>query len=156
MISTLKSIYALMLLAGVSLFSWGCKKDKDNPSEKGKKAKITISVSNTFSKADGDNFDLSVTGVNAQGEYVDWKIDGQTEKGTVILIGGDYVNGGKDNMIVESIQNFEVGSVTISGYNITGDPITVSYKIEVNGNVKDEKTVVMKTGDDPFVVNYQL
>ena len=154
-----KPLLAAMAVA-LSLFTLNsCSKDDDGPSGggNGKKAKITFSVSSAFNKAEGDDFSVGVGAWNSGGFYVDWKVDGKTEKGTVVTVGSDYVNGGKSNVVVESVQDFASGSVSISSFNISGAPFTVTYKVEVDGEIIDEKTVEVSADDaDPLHKNYTL
>lgn len=143
---------ALFLCSGL-LFS-SCKKDKDSTS--GKKAKITFSVSNAFNKAEGDDFSLSAGGALLTGKFVDWYVNGEKEVGTIVSVGNDFVNGGKNDAVVESVDGFNTGSVTIHSFNISGEPFTIKYKIEYNGNIIDEKTVEIKAGADVFYKDYTL
>src|SRR3546814_18384328 len=84
----------------------GCSKDEDDP-DQGKKSKITISVSDAFSKAEGDHFQFCVGASDSKGASVDWKINGETEKGTVIFITDEDVDGGKSDIVVESVQQLD-------------------------------------------------
>lgn len=149
-------IYAFAALTFSGHAFSGCSEDEETPQADLKKAKMTISVSDGFSKEEGDDFSLMTGGVTATSESVDWKVDGKTEKGTVISITSDYVNGGNSKFVVESVQDFMTGSVTISSFNIAGASFTISYKIEVDGNVVDEQTVEIAAGSDAFYKNYQL
>src|SRR3546814_10619461 len=73
----LSGAFVAALLSGFVL--GGCSKDEDDP-DQGKKAKITISVSDAFSKAEGDHFQFGVGASDSKGASVDWKINGETEK----------------------------------------------------------------------------
>lgn len=142
-----------ILLLSATLFS-SCKKTVDTIT--GKNAKITFSVSNAFNKAEGDDFSLNVGGATFDGSSVDWTVDGTTEKGTIVSVTSDYVNGGKSNVVVASVQKFNTGSVSISSFNIGGAPFTVSYKVEVDGKVVDEKSVEIANDSDPLTKHYTL
>lgn len=142
-----------VLLVSAALFT-SCKKSTSPFSNKN--AKITFSVSSAFNKAEGDNFSFSVGGATLDGSYVDWTVDGTIERGTIVSVTSDYVNGGKSNVVVTSAQKFNTGSVSISSFNIAGAPFTVSYKIEVEGKVVDEKSVEIADGSDPLTKNYTL
>ncbi|RYD99245.1 MAG: hypothetical protein EOP54_04855 [Sphingobacteriales bacterium] len=142
-----------ILLLSAALFS-SCKKTASVSS--GKNAKITFSVSSAFNKAEGDDFSLSVGAATFDGSYVDWTVDGTTERGTIVSVTSDYVNGGKSNVVVASAQKFNTGSVSISSFNISGAPFTVSYKVEVDGKVVDEKSVEIAHDSDPLTKHYTL
>ncbi len=146
---------ALILLVSTLLFT-ACGKKDSSPSLSGKSAKITFSVSGTFDKASGDDFSIGAGGGKLDGTYVDWKVNGATEIGTVVTVGSDFVDGGISNAVIESVQKFSAGSVTISSFNIGGDPFTVTYKVEVDGKIIDEKSVTIADGDDPLYKNYTL
>lgn len=148
-------MYVSVLLLS-SLIFWACSEDDDPKPDNGKKAKITFSVSGQFDKAEGDYFSLNVGGMTLDGNSIDWKVDGELEKGTAVSVTSDYVDGGKSGVVVESVQNFYTGSVTISSFNIAGDPVSISYKIEANGEVIDEQTVNIDDGDDVYTRNYKL
>jgi len=141
------------LLLSAALFS-SCKKSTSPFSNKN--AKVTFSVSSAFNKAEGDHFTLSIGGSTLDGTSVDWTIDGATERGTIVSVTSDYVNGGKSNVVVASAQKFNTGSVSISSFNIDGAPFTVTYKVEVDGKVVDEKSVEIADGSDPLTKNYTL
>lgn len=146
-------IFILMLAAAV--FS-GCSEDEDPGNADNKQAKITLSVSDGFNKADGDHFTFGVGGTTTAGTYVDWEVDGEVEKGVVISLGSDDVDGGKSGIVVESMQGFAAGNLNIGTFNIDGEPFTLTYKVEVNGKVLDEQTVEIEAGSDPYTKVYQL
>lgn len=57
---------------------------------------------------------------------------------------------------MQSLQNFDVGSVSLSSFNIGGEPFAITYKVVVNGAVIDEQSVEVEDGADPFYKDYQL
>lgn len=142
------------LLFSLLLFT-GCSK-KDSPGNTGKKAKVTITLSNTFSKAEGDYFDATVTASTTSGTTVDWIVNGTRKTGTAITVGTDDFNGGK-TIILESASEFYTGLVALGGFEFGTTPYSVSYKVEVNGTVKDQGTqTVVKNQDPIFAKNIQL
>lgn len=129
---------------------------KDNPGSSGKKAKVTITLSNTFSKAEGDYFTATVTANNSSGATVDWLVNGTRQTGTAITIGTDDFNGGK-TIILESAGDFYVGLVKMGGFEFGATPFAVSYKVEVNGAIKDQGNETLVKNQDPlFSKNIQL
>lgn len=144
-----------LALPALLLIFAGCSK-KDTPGTQGKKAKVTITLSNTFSKAEGDYFDATVTASTTGGTTVDWIVNGTRKTGTAITVGTDDFNGGK-TITLESASDFYAGLVTLGGFELGTTPYSVSYKVEVNGAVKDQGTqTVVKNQDPIFAKNIQL
>lgn len=151
-----KSLLMAGMLALTVLFS--CKKKSDDPTggTEGKKAKITISLSSEFKKAESDKFDVTVVGANATGTTIDWLVDGVTKKGSAITVGTDDFNGGK-TIVIESASSFYAGNLSFGGFEFGATPFTVNYKIEVNGKIIDQGTErIVKDRDPLFIKQYQL
>ncbi|RQO76495.1 hypothetical protein DBR40_11350 [Pedobacter sp. KBW01] len=147
--------FALAMIAVTLLFS--CKKKSDDPAANGgKKAKITITLSGDFKKAEGDYFDVDVAGGRTDASSIDWLVNGVTKKGTVITVGTDDFNGGK-TIVLESASNFFAGSVQFGGFEFGATPFTVDYKIEVDGKVIDQGTErIVKDRSPIYTKSYQL
>lgn len=156
--TNLKCTHKSLLATVLALFCFifvGCSSGDDAPAPSGKNAKITFSVSEQFSKAEGDYFKLDVSGGLADGTFIDWKINGETEVGVLATVNSDDVDGGKD-IIIESAESFYSGHLSIGGFEFGETPFTITYKIEVNGNIIDEQTVELEKDDEPFSKTYKL
>ncbi|MGE9313026.1 hypothetical protein ACLOAU_15365 [Niabella sp. CJ426] len=152
---TFLHISSLILLATILVLA-GCSKKSDGPGSTGKKAKVTITVSNTFSKAEGDYFNATVTASTSTGTTIDWTVNGTRKTGTAITVGTDDFNGGK-TIILESSSEFYTGLVKMGGFEMGATPYSVSYKVEVNGSVKDQgNQTIVKNQDPIFTKDIQL
>lgn len=143
--------HLLMLLIVVAMISFAlsaCAKDKDE-SRNIKKSVITFSVSNTFSKAAGGHFIFGAEGSRDDTTFVDWKLDGQKNAGD-ISVDSHYVDGGKSNIIVKTVSPFFSGSAGFTFHNIGGIPYTVTYTIETNDIIIDQKTITISSGETYF------
>lgn len=151
---TFLQISSLTLIAAILLLT-GCSK-KDSPGNSGKKAKVTITLSNTFSKAEGDYFTATVTANTSSGTTVDWIVNGNRKTGTAITVGTDDFNGG-NTITLETTSDFYVGLVKMGGFEFGATPYSVTYKVEVNGSVKDQGNATIVKNQDPlFSKNIQL
>ncbi len=153
----MKTFLINLSLAGMAMMLalTGCSK-KDNPGSSGKKAKVTITLSNTFSKAEGDYFTATVTANTSSGTTIDWMVNGTRKTGTAITVGTDDFNGGK-TITLESASDFYVGLVKMGGFEFGATPYSVTYKVEVDGSVKDQGNETLVKNQDPlFSKNIQL
>jgi hypothetical protein len=152
---TFLHISSLTLLATISILA-GCSKNSDGPGSAVKKAKVTITLSNTFSKAEGDYFNAIVTASTSTGTTIDWTVNGTRKTGAAITVGTDDFNGGK-TVILESSGDFYTGAVKMGGFEMGATPYSVSYKVEVNGSVKDQgNETIVKNQDPIFTKDIQL
>ncbi len=123
-----------------------------------KKAKVTITLSGTFSKAEGDYFNATVTASTLNGTTIDWMVNGVRKTGTVITVGTDDFNGGK-TITLESASDFYTGAVKLGGFEFGTTPYSVSYKVELNGAVKDQGNETLVKGGNLFfqkIYNYNF
>ena len=145
----------LTLLAALLMLT-SCSKKNDSPGSSGKKAKVTITLSSTFSKAEGDYFNTTVTANTSSGATVDWMVNGIRKTGTAITVGTDDFTGG-NTLILESASDFYTGLVKMGGFEMGATPYSVSYKVEVNGSVKDQgNETIVKNQDPVFTKDIQL
>ncbi|NRF37884.1 hypothetical protein [Pedobacter foliorum] len=142
------------MIALTVLFS--CKKkDGDSPSSD-KKAKITITLSSEFKKAESDKFDVTLVASKGNGTTVDWNVNGVLVKGASLNLGTDDFNGGK-TIVIESASGFYTGALNIGGFEFGATPFTVTYKVEVNGKLIDEGSQrIVKDRDPIFTKTIQL
>lgn len=151
---TFLNIGSLTLWAFLMVLT-GCSK-KDNPSNTSKKAKVTITLSGTFSKAEGDYFNATVAASTVNGTTIDWIVNGVRKTGTVVTVGTDDFNGGK-TITLESASDFYTGAVKMGGFELGTTPYSVTYKVELNGDIKDQGTETLVKGREPvFSKDVQL
>ncbi len=148
-IMKIKSMY-LMVLTLVTLAFVGCSKDDDPKPVNFKDHDITatITVSKEFKKAENDNFEVSISGMKTNSVFVDWNVNGVKVTDDFVKLGTDDFNGGK-TVIFKSLEKFQVGDLTMSGFKFGATPFTVTWKIEDNGKVVEEGSKVIVKGADP-------
>ncbi|TKC09069.1 hypothetical protein [Pedobacter frigoris] len=148
----------MMLACGLTALTvlFSCKKKDDNSPSSGKKAKITLTLSSDFKKAEGDYFDVTLAASKTNGSTVDWKVDGVLVKGASLNLGTDNFNGGK-TIVIESADSFYAGALNIGGFEFGATPFTVTYKVEVDGKVINEGSErIVKDRDPIFAKTTQL
>lgn len=137
----------MALLAILALTSCG-KKNSGIPGLTKRSAKLTFTVSSTFLKSEGDDFDVSVSGAN-NSNYIAWKVNGVKKTGVNVVVGTDDFNGGK-TIILESDGTFDVGQVNFNGFEFGNTPFTVKWKIEVDNVTKEEGEQLIVKGQNPI------
>lgn len=127
----------VVMTAGVLLAGCG-KKDDPAPGDNKKiSMKFTLSVSGTdeydqvdFSMGAG-NHDASQYGAPV------WKVNGVTQNNENVLLldEGDFA-GSTKTYVIETVKPFNFGHLSVGYSNTDGGPITLSYKVEIDGKVK--------------------
>lgn len=148
----MKLMYA-MVLTLVAFAFIGCSKDDDPKPVNFKDHDITatITVSKEFKKAENDKFDVSISGMKTNSVFVDWNVNGVKVTDDIVRLGTDDFNGGK-TVIFKSLEKFQVGDLTIGGFEFGATPYTVTWKIEDNGKVVEEGSkVIVKDADPQFL-----
>ncbi|MBZ4190019.1 hypothetical protein [Niabella beijingensis] len=151
-------VFKILLFSGLllTLLNSCSKDDKPGLPSNNNKAKLTFTVSNTFHKAEGDDFEVSVGAGDKKGNFIDWMVNGAKKTGTVVLVGTDDFNGGK-TIVIESASNFFSGNVHFGGFEGAATPFTVTWKIEVNGSTIEEGTQrVVKDMSPSFSRSFEL
>jgi len=149
----------MMLVCGMAVLTllFSCKKkDGGNAPSSDKKAKITLTLSSEFKKAEQDKFDVTLVASKSDGTTIDWNVDGVLVRGASLNLGTDNFNGGKQ-IVIESASGFYTGALIIGGFEYGLTPFTVKYKVEVNGKVIDEGSErIVKDRDPIFTKTIQL
>ncbi|GAA4791931.1 hypothetical protein GCM10023231_19830 [Olivibacter ginsenosidimutans] len=142
------------LLAGVLLFSSCSDKDDETPSVGTfKKAKITITVSDDFRKADGDFFNTSVVASNITGNISQWKVNDETLKNQNVELDTDDFEGGA-TYVIQADEPFYGLAITLGG-STNGSTFHISYKIEIDGKVENsEENVAIKAEDEIYTKGF--
>lgn len=125
----------LATIAGVGFT--GCS-DDDKPANNAK-ANIKFTIKVTGADAD-DRIDFQAGAGNHDASQYGapvWKINGVTQDNEdhITLDEEDFI-GSTKQYVVETIKPFNFGSLIVSYLNYDGGPVTISYKAEVNGEVK--------------------
>jgi len=129
-----------------SMLTIGCSKDDDNtiPEQKGSHYKITVTLNNV--NADQDFVSIAVAGGNPGGKTDVWKVNGVVKTGeSAIGLGDTDFTGATKAYVIETTEPIRAfsGGVQIINY---GAPLSVDYKIEVDGKVKVTENPTL-TGD---------
>ena len=142
-------IYAMVLTMVVFAFI-GCSKDDANSNEK-EALKVTVSSSSDFTN-DLSDVSVLVGTYDSNGKPMQWTVNGEsgTDGQDLYTVNKEYFYGGK-TAVLQSLPNYLTASVTISAFSITV-PFSVTYKVEQGNTIKVEKTVEIKPGASPLVV----
>lgn len=132
--------------SGVLLLN-SCSKNKDT-TPTNKHIKATITLSSEFKKAEGDYFDVTISGNDQNAHFTDWNVNGVKKTGTSVTIGTDDFNGGK-TIVLESVSDVFSGGIEFGGFEYGNTPFTVTWKIEVGNAVKDEGSEKIVKDRDP-------
>lgn len=148
----MKNKFFKLGVASIALFIFsGCKKgdSTDTPVTGTTKrhAKIVFTISNTFSKTEGDYFDVTVSGANGN-STIAWIVNGTKKTGVNVSAGTDDFNGGK-TITLESDGNYDWGKVSFGGFEYGATPFNVTWKIEVDNVVKDSGNEKIIKGREP-------
>jgi Ni,Fe-hydrogenase III small subunit len=155
--SILKKISATVicfaLLSGLS----SCSKKKDDsvtlPTSKGKTAKFTVSVTGAPPSA-YISFVMAGVATDISNSTV-WKLNNVTQNNEMaVSLGQNNFTGNVQTYVIESVaplQSISVGVQCLSPANV---PYTISYKAEINGEVKANNQNVSVTRDADFTHDY--
>jgi len=147
------AIICIALLTSLS----SCSKKNDDPGSpetpKGKNAKFTISVTGAPESAyisfviAGSGSDLSKTTI--------WKTNNVTQNNEqVVSLGRNDFTGSTKTYIIESVIPLQAISVGVQCLSPANVPYTISYKAEINGEVKADNQNVQVTNNNDFTHDY--
>ncbi|MCF3109919.1 hypothetical protein LL912_14150 [Niabella sp. CC-SYL272] len=151
-------MFRVLLLSSLFLavLSACSKSDKPGVPSNDKKAKLTFTVSSEFHKVEGDHFEVTVSGADTKGNFIDWMVNGARKTGTNVSVGDDDFNNGK-TITIESASDFFGGDVYFGGFEGSVTPFTVTWKIEVNGTTIEQGTQkVVRDMSPTFSKSFQL
>lgn len=148
----------LCFLALTALLAAGCGGKDDDPKPSAKKINMKFTV--TVAGVEGDDyvyfqFDAGNHDASQYGKPM-WKINGVTQGNeTTVKLGDDDFRGNVKTYVVESATAFDFGSLSVDYTNYTA-PLTVSYKAEINGEVKEnvQNRVVPAGGKEDKTFKY--
>jgi hypothetical protein len=147
--SIFKSFVTAIIFAGLLAGFSSCSKSSGDPSpSNGRTAKFTVTVTGAPSSAYISFVMVGLT--NNTSEATVWKVNGtvRNNENTVSLGKNDF-SGNTKTYVIESIKPLSAISVGVQCLNVENSAYKVSYKAEINGEIKnDEKDVtVTKTAD---------
>jgi len=156
---TKRILSGLCLLAMTAFVSTGCGGKDDDPAPGTKKMnmKVTISVvgleasDNVYFQIGAANHDASQYGAPV------WKMNGTTQGNThMIELKEQQFLGSTKTYVLETVKAFDFGSLNFD-YSNQGAPLTVSYKVEIDGKVKTnvQNKVVPAGGTDDQSLTYK-
>jgi len=130
-------VLGLALVAAMT--SSGCKKDDDPkpPSVEKINAKITVTVTGADANDQADFRVQAANGDASQYGAPVWKINGvvQGNEDNVFVNEENFVTNVK-TYVFETVKPFDMVSVHLGFSNTDGGPMTINYKVEVDGQVK--------------------
>ncbi|RFZ90980.1 hypothetical protein D0C36_18720 [Mucilaginibacter conchicola] len=147
---------SLALVCFVMLGLGACSKKNDGgvqPGTKGKTAKFTITVNGAPSSAY-----ISFVMVGASTETSNntiWKVNGVTrENEQGVSLGKNDFSGSTKTYVVESVTPLRLATVGIQCLSPDNASYTISYKAEIDGQVKNDSQNVAVTGNADFTHDY--
>jgi len=148
----MKKLFYSLLVGGIVLSACS-DKDEDPEIKQHESAKITVTVSGDFKKAEGDYFEVDVIATSTNGGNIPWKVNDETLNNQNVKLNSDDFDGGA-TFVIESKAPFIVAGVNLGGF-AKGAPYKVSYKIEIDGKVENsDENVEIKEQDEIFAESF--
>lgn len=145
------AIICAVLLAGFSSCS---KKNSGDPSpSNGRNAKFTVTVTGAPASAYISFVMVGLT--NNSSEATVWKVNGtvQNNENSVSLSKNNF-SGNTKTYVIESIKPLSAISVGVQCLNVENSSYKVSYKAEINGEVKNDEKDFTVTKSADFTHDY--
>ncbi|WP_158798233.1 hypothetical protein [Pedobacter sp. L105] len=146
-----KKSVAIICIALFTILSSCSKKNDDGgtpQTTKGKNAKFTITVTGA-SQSSYVSFVMAGIGTDISNSTV-WKINNLTQSNEqAVTLGQNDFSGNTKTYVIESVIPLQTISVGVQCLSPGDAPYTISYKAEINGEVKNniENVQVTKTSD---------
>lgn len=153
--SILKGINSLLLGMALMACLSACSKSHDNtpPVTNGKTAKFTVSVTGAPSSA-YVSFALVGVGTDINNSTV-WKLNGVTQANqSTVSLGLNNFTGNTQTYVIESVAPLQTISVGVQCLSPANATYTISYKAEINGQVKNDVQNVTVTQNADFTHDY--
>lgn len=139
--------------------STGCGGKDDDPAPGAKKMNMKVTISVVGAEA-GDNMYWQINAANLDATHYGapvWKVNGVTQGNThTVELDETKFTGNTKTYVLETVKAFHVGSLNFD-YTNQGAPMTVSYKVEIDGkavtNVQNK--VVPAGGTDDQNLTYK-
>jgi predicted transcriptional regulator with HTH domain len=146
------SFFGIALLAGIS----SCSKKNDGPTtptSKGKTAKFTVTVKGAPSSA---YISFVMAGVASDPSNTTvWKVNGTTQSNEqAVSLGANKFTSTTQTYVIESVTPLQAISVGVQCLSPANVAYTISYKAEINGEVKADNQNVSVTKDADFTHDY--
>jgi hypothetical protein len=154
MLKTISSAFiGIAVLASLS----SCGKHHDDdvtpPASKGKTAKFTVSVAGAPSSA-YVSFVMAGVATDVSNSTV-WKVNGATQNNeSAVSLGLNNFTGNTQTYVIESVTPLQAISVGVQCLSPANQPYTISYKAEINGEVKANNQNVTVTKDNDYTHDY--
>src|SRR5690606_39010418 len=133
----------------------GCSKDEDNDPSKGV-VKFTVTSSGTFNTANNHSLDVSIGAFDADGNFLDVKINGEVSSGVKVLHrkhDADF-NGGK-TYTFETVGNYSQVQINVAAFSVSGS-FDLNYKIEQGGKVIADESLTISEDGNAYTQPYVL
>jgi hypothetical protein len=140
-----------VLLAGFSSCS---KKNSGDPSpSNGRNAKFTVTVTGTPASA---YISFVMVGLTSDPkEATVWKVNGVVQNNeSSVSLGLNNFSGNTKTYVIESVKPLSTIGVGIQFLNVEDIPYKVSYKAEINGEVKNDEKDFTVTKNADFTHDY--
>lgn len=147
------AIICMTLLTGLS----SCSKKNDNTgapdTSKGKTAKFTVTVTGAPESA-YVSFVVAGIGTEVSNTTV-WKLNNVTQNNEqAVSLGRNNFTGSTQTYVIESVIPLQAISVGVQCLSPADVPYTISYKAEINGEVKADNKNVQVTKASDFTHDY--
>ncbi|MGN7823678.1 hypothetical protein ACTJJB_26390 [Chitinophaga sp. 22536] len=152
-----KNIVWGLCLAAVATFTFtGCSK-KDDPAPSANKITIKYTVAAT-GVSDMDDLSFSAQAANHDASQYGapvWKIngDGQGNQDHVVVDDKKFL-GSTKTYVLETVKAFDFGSLRVVCTNMDGEPIVLTYKAEINGQVQTNETATIVAGAGSYIKDF--
>lgn len=146
---------AIICVVLLAVFSSCGKKDNDDPtpSSDGRTAKFTVTVTGAPPSAYISFVMVGLT--NNPSEATVWKVNGVVKNNeSSVSLGEDDFSGNTKTYVIESVKPLNAISVGVQCLNVENSTYKVSYKAEINGEVKNDEKDIAVTKSADFTHDY--
>ncbi|MDR6942923.1 hypothetical protein [Mucilaginibacter pocheonensis] len=153
--SIFKNLIAFTICAVLfASFSSCSKKSSGDPTpSNGRNAKFTVTVTGAPSSAFISFVMVGLTNDPKEGTV--WKVNGVVQNSeNSVSLGKNNFNGTTKTYVIESIKPLSAISVGVQCLNVENSPYKISYKAEINGEVKNDEKDFTVTKSTDFTHDY--
>jgi len=152
--SIFKKVTTGICVVLLTAFSSCSKDDNNDPSPSdGRNAKFTVTVTDAPASA---YISFVIVGLTKDPKDATvWKVNGVVQNNqSAVSLGKNEFSGNTKTYVIESAKPLETISVGIQCLNVENVPYKVSYKAEVNGEVKTDQKDFTVTKNADFTKDY--
>lgn len=152
--SIFKNLATGICVVLLTAFSSCSKDDDDTPSPSdGRNAKFTVTVTDAPASA---YISFAIVGLTGDPkESTVWKVNGVVQNNqNAVSLGKNEFSGTTKTYVIESVKPLQTVTVGTQCLNVEDLPYKVSYKAEINGEVKTDQKDFTVTKNADFTKNY--